>query len=956
MNKIRKILVILLILIMWGGIKAENAVYAKASEAKEENFANIVLFAHFAGENSEQDKKYFEENRNEIIKLYDGTHGRSATNYLNTISYGKFHLKNIFPQDDGTKITSYELKTDKSSAYQRNVDSLIIDELIKNIPGIKDKIVDYNGDGYMDNLTVVLKGGNEQQVIDHSTFVLHKSDYDAEAYWSGKKIGAYNILNTYALIDSIVSSQSGVIAHEFLHTLGYPDLYRSSGNDKPVYSWDIMGAASRYMPYPLAYLRMYFTNWLDIDTITKSQTVTLDRQDNKDGNQAYIIKSPLNDDEVFVIEFRKKAPISYTDENSLDRGIGGSGIIVYRINTTVEGLSNNFNQTGVYIFRPNEPGKEFSENTEEARILSAYLSQESGRTSIGTTDLSKKIEDGALTFSDGTNSGITISNISSSAGDSMTCTVTIPEISETNLWKNTNFKDLTEQDYNKNIGIANYKNTIYTVTYSNNKIYTQTYDGTNWKQEISTLNINETYPITQIDLITTQNKLYLCYSMYGTLQIKELNNTTKKWEDVTKINNIIGEFGITNHIDKLYITCVGENSETARLIEINNKTITELGTYFNGKYCGQANVVELNGNIYTSVRSTNGNKIKLYKYNNGKFTEIENTMSSGSYDIKSFNNKIYISLGKENTQKAMIYIYDGNTLKPINSNIELSFPKIVTAQNSIYILMNTSDYSGKAKLYKFDTLNNIFDEKSTIDIDTAISKAKAVTLDNYIYTIISKKSDEKIIVKKKQYKSEENPNKPNTDPLPEPEKELPFTDVKKSDWSYKAIKYMYNNKYISGTTSTTFSPKMKLTRGMLVTILHNMEGKPNVSGKSKFPDVQNTNEYYYSAVKWASKNNIVNGYNNGKFGPNDPITREQLAVMLNQYSIYKGTYKKTNADFTKFSDSNKISDFAKWGMNWAVGTGVITGTTEKTLIPQGTASREEAAAMIYKYFLSLKNS
>ena len=76
------------------------------------------------------------------------------------------------------------LKTDKSSAYQRNVDSLIIDELIKNIPGIKDKIVDYNGDGYIDNLTVVLKGGNEQQVIDHSTFVLHKSDYDAEAYWS----------------------------------------------------------------------------------------------------------------------------------------------------------------------------------------------------------------------------------------------------------------------------------------------------------------------------------------------------------------------------------------------------------------------------------------------------------------------------------------------------------------------------------------------------------------------------------------------------------------------------------------------------------------------------------------------------------------------------------------------------------------------------------------------------
>ncbi len=214
MKKIKKILILLVILAIWGGIKQKMR-YKQSIKQKEENFANIVLFAHFAGENSEQDAKYFKDNRDEIIKLYDGTHGRSATNYLNTISYGKFHFKNIFPQDDGKKITSYELKTDKNSAYQRNVDSLIIDELIANIPGISDKIVDYNGDGYIDNLTVVLKGGNEQEVVDHSTFVLHKCDYDAEAYWSGKKKGAYNILNTYALIDSIVSSQSGVIAHEF---------------------------------------------------------------------------------------------------------------------------------------------------------------------------------------------------------------------------------------------------------------------------------------------------------------------------------------------------------------------------------------------------------------------------------------------------------------------------------------------------------------------------------------------------------------------------------------------------------------------------------------------------------------------------------------------------------------------------------------------------------------------
>ena len=85
MKKIKKILILLVILAIWGRIKTENEVQAKASNKKEENFANIVLFAHFAGENSEQDAKYFKDNRDEIIKLYDGTHGRSATNYLNTI-------------------------------------------------------------------------------------------------------------------------------------------------------------------------------------------------------------------------------------------------------------------------------------------------------------------------------------------------------------------------------------------------------------------------------------------------------------------------------------------------------------------------------------------------------------------------------------------------------------------------------------------------------------------------------------------------------------------------------------------------------------------------------------------------------------------------------------------------------------------------------------------------------
>ena len=177
---------------------------------------------------------------------------------------------------------------------------------------------------------------------------------------------------------------------------------------------------------------------------------------------------------------------------------------------------------------------------------------------------------------------------------------------------------------------------------------------------------------------------------------------------------------------------------------------------------------------------------------------------------------------------------------------------------------------------------------------------------------------------------------------------LEFKDVKENDWYYNAVKYVYEKKIMSGKNASTFSPNEKLTRAMLVTMLHNMEGRPYVAGISKFSDVQNTKEWYYVAIKWASAKNIISGYSNGKFGPNDQITREQLAVILNQYCIYKGKYKSVKADYSKFTDSNKISDFAKWGMNWAVGNKIINGSNGK-LNPQGTATRAEAAAMLSNY-------
>ena len=178
--------------------------------------------------------------------------------------------------------------------------------------------------------------------------------------------------------------------------------------------------------------------------------------------------------------------------------------------------------------------------------------------------------------------------------------------------------------------------------------------------------------------------------------------------------------------------------------------------------------------------------------------------------------------------------------------------------------------------------------------------------------------------------------------------DLPFEDVDSDEWYYNAIKYSYNNKIIMGYNSTTFAPNDNITRGMLVTILYRMEGSPQVSTTAKFLDVKDSSMYYYKAVNWAASNKIISGYDTGKFGPDDNITREQLAVILWKYSKYKGKDKDVTADFSKFSDSSKISDYARKGMNWVLGVGVMHGSNGK-LLPQGTATRAEAAAMLSNY-------
>ena len=190
---------------------------------------------------------------------------------------------------------------------------------------------------------------------------------------------------------------------------------------------------------------------------------------------------------------------------------------------------------------------------------------------------------------------------------------------------------------------------------------------------------------------------------------------------------------------------------------------------------------------------------------------------------------------------------------------------------------------------------------------------------------------------------------PGTPVIPTaPGSALPFTDVRSTDWFYEDVKYVYDEGLMNGTGKTKFSPNADLTRAMVVTVLYRIENEPVTGKADMFGDVSG-GQWYTKAVAWAAENGIVNGYSNGNFGPNDPITREQLATILYRYTKFKsGSVEASRNYLNSFSDAGQVSTYAVEAMNWAVAGGLINGSGDK-LMPTARASRAQVAAIIHRY-------
>ena len=176
-----------------------------------------------------------------------------------------------------------------------------------------------------------------------------------------------------------------------------------------------------------------------------------------------------------------------------------------------------------------------------------------------------------------------------------------------------------------------------------------------------------------------------------------------------------------------------------------------------------------------------------------------------------------------------------------------------------------------------------------------------------------------------------------------------FRDIMLNDWFYSAVEFVYNNGIFQGTSQNTFSPFTSMTRGMFVTVLYRLDGMEPVEPGMRFSDVDDESLYYYSAITWAVDNNIVNGYSNGTFGPDDHVTREQMAAIIFRYADHKeNDMAVAGALFDSFADRDDVSEFAINAMRWAVSNGIINGS-DGMLLPGSIASRAEVAQIISNY-------
>lgn len=406
-------------LLLWKPVQAEAAIQVD----------NLVLMVNF----SEDGANTFQTNFSRYQEMYTGPESepnRSLSQYISTISDGQVTVNTYFPQVVDGVFQPVTIQGSASAYPDASYGEQFVQQVITAAQNMSElsfpsKLDSMRGDRYIDNLTIIV------QVDENNTsgaFGSRKADWgDNQTLLHGWHVGAYNVLPTNMLRLGTNYDQGYALAsHEFLHTLGAPDLYRTAGEagDPVGRWWDLMAGPNLTASYPLAYTRSEL-RWMDIETLKESGTYTLWPAEGASGNCAYILKTSRSDSEFFVVEYRKKPE----NKQDYDYYIPESGLIVYRVNNAVDYHTNKEGNNYIYVFRKDttDPAKA-QEDAFKATVGGQY------RSSLGSSDLNAHYTSDTIFYSDGSNSGIVIDNVVTKEDGSVSFDVEFPVLSADSYW------------------------------------------------------------------------------------------------------------------------------------------------------------------------------------------------------------------------------------------------------------------------------------------------------------------------------------------------------------------------------------------------------------------------------------------------------------------------------------------------------------------------------------------
>lgn len=485
-------------LLLWKPVQAEAATQVD----------NLVLMVNF----SEDGENTFQTDFSRYQEMYIGPASepnRSVSKYISTISDGQVTVNTYFPQVVDSVFQPITIQGSASAYPDASYGEQFVQQVItaaQNTSGLSfpSKLDSMRGDGYIDNLTIIVQVDGDKT---SGAFGSRKADWgDNQTRLYGWQVGAYNVLPTSMLrLESDINQGYALASHEFLHTLGAPDLYRTAGEagDPVGRWWDLMAGPNITASYPLAYTRREL-GWMQIETLKDSGTYTLWPAERTSGPRAYILKTSRSDSEFFVVEYRKKPE----NKQDYDYYIPESGLIVYRVNNAVDYHTNKEGNNYIYVFRKGttDPAKA-QEDADKATVGGQY------RQSLGSSDLNAPYTSDTIFYSDGSNSGIVINNVVTKEDGSVSFDVEFPVLSADSYWlpKGESINGLSSPAitgdttgnslYLAGIVNENGKNQL--------KIYSLETSDSSWKVMQAVADAGRGF---QVDILSVAGKVYVAYT------------------------------------------------------------------------------------------------------------------------------------------------------------------------------------------------------------------------------------------------------------------------------------------------------------------------------------------------------------------------------------------------------------------------------------------------------------